>query len=167
MYLSALLFITTDHIPLEKLHQSRLSRVCTSKRFLKYTTHYKLQFFLEKPGFNVAEYLDQLPAPDPPIYEHEWHENVNNELRGHLVGKIVRTLYPGNFCSAANEQGFKDIVEYARKVEKEMFEMANDREEYYHLIAEKIYEIQKALHEKRNKRISSDNVEKMESDCVK
>ena len=82
-----------------------------------------------------------------------WHENINTDMRKHLVKKIIQTILQlPDDNTTMRDNRLTSFIEMAKKIEREMYENARDQDEYFHLLAQKIYRIQKEFEEKRNQR---------------
>jgi E1A/CREB-binding protein len=99
--------------------------------------------------------------PQQPQVHKAWHENITSEMRKHLVQKIIQTIFPTQDHNIYKDPRLANLVGYAVKTECEMYEQAKDQEEYFHLLAERIYKIQKEFEDKqrsRNRNLSSSSL---------
>lgn len=99
---------------------------------------------------NLNSQLQQ--QPQQPSIHKAWHENITQEMRKHLVQKIIQTIFPTQDHNIYKDPRLANLVGYAVKTECEMYEQAKDQEEYFHLLAERIYKIQKEFEDKQKTR---------------
>ncbi|EFP09109.1 hypothetical protein CRE_25259 [Caenorhabditis remanei] len=74
-----------------------------------------------------------------------WRNQMPQELRDHLVGKLIRAIFPEESDLPQDQVEQMNVIEDAKTIERELFETATDREQYYNLLAEKIYSIQRDI----------------------
>jgi len=91
-------------------------------------------------------------AGGPPENKIDWRESIPADLRQHLVHRIVQTVFPTSDPATMLDKRMANLVSYAEQVEKGIYEAAKSHSEYYHLLAKKIYKMQRKLEEKRQKR---------------
>ncbi|CAD6219376.1 GSCOCG00004940001-RA-CDS [Cotesia congregata] len=96
--------------------------------------------------------LRGLDQATPTQVVKEWHQSLTLDLRIHFIIDIVKRILTPNNRMVFFDDRVHNSYRYAIKVERDMYESANSRSEYMHLLAEKIYSITKGLEERRQKR---------------
>ena len=74
---------------------------------------------------------------------------MHTHTHTHTHTLSVEAIYPVQDPMALQDRRVASLIQYAMKVEKAMFETATSRDEYYQLLAEKIYRMRKELEERR------------------
>ena len=77
-------------------------------------------------GPSDPDYLNKMFAQPMP-HVKEWHADVPLAHRKNFVSKIVQEMIPSPDSQAMLDQRMHNLVAYAKKVESDMFGMANSR----------------------------------------
>ncbi|PAV87159.1 hypothetical protein WR25_02376 [Diploscapter pachys] len=91
-------------------------------------------------------YMYEFPNSEASKFEKDWHDFIGDQTRSHMACRILVQIFPRPIFRATCDPRIKDLFRFVRHVEKQIFEMADDLEDYFHLIDEKICEIRENLH---------------------
>ncbi|VDM62090.1 unnamed protein product [Angiostrongylus costaricensis] len=80
----------------------------------------------------------------------EWHQETSRDLRDHVVGRLAKAILLSLDPIVTDDQPIRDAINVAQKVETATFELANDKEEYYNLLTQKICEFQQGRQDWKN-----------------
>ena len=92
--------------------------------------------------------------------QNKWQMDMNASTRKHLNKKIIEIIFGinennSNVTQCPNRFSF---VDYVTQLEMEIYEYATNLDEYFYLLAERIYKISRVLHEVKRKNIKRVNL---------
>ncbi|GMT18267.1 hypothetical protein PFISCL1PPCAC_9564, partial [Pristionchus fissidentatus] len=103
----------------------------------------------------------RVSVPTPSIVK-SWHSKISVEVRNHLIGKLVNVLLPNPDLAKCRDQNEStDIILFSRKAEQTFWETADTKLEYYRLLAQKMYAVDKELQETRRRILSESKARDM------
>ncbi|XP_039369253.1 histone acetyltransferase p300-like isoform X3 [Mauremys reevesii] len=97
--------------------------------------------------------LPRAPQSSSTGRNNQWQESVSLAQREHVVRRIVQMIYPNPDPAVLGDERTERLVSFARRVEGESYDQANSREEYHHLLTEKIHEIHRHIQEVQENRL--------------
>ncbi|KAA0194450.1 CREB-binding protein [Fasciolopsis buskii] len=101
---------------------------------------------------NVNGVCSVASTVNQPLDQTGWRKKVNMAKRDHVVRRIVKFIFPFPDPAAYQDPRMRNLIDYARKVEREMYSIADNMDHYFHLLAQKCYKIHRELEEKRRSR---------------
>ncbi|TPP62652.1 CREB-binding protein 1 (SmCBP1), partial [Fasciola gigantica] len=111
-----------------------------------------LQSTLNAEVPNVNGVCSAAATVNQPLDQTGWRKKVNMAKRDHVVRRIVKFIFPFPDPAAYQDPRMRNLIDYARKVEREMYSIADNMDHYFHLLAQKCYKIHRELEEKRRSR---------------
>uniref|UniRef100_A0A0K0DLM0 KIX domain-containing protein n=1 Tax=Angiostrongylus cantonensis TaxID=6313 RepID=A0A0K0DLM0_ANGCA len=86
----------------------------------------------------------------------EWHQEISRDLRDLVVGRLAKGILSSLDPIVTDDQRIHDAINIAQKVETATFELANNQEEYYHLLTQEICEFQRGRQDLKNSGVRAD-----------
>ncbi|KAH9401278.1 hypothetical protein TYRP_002874 [Tyrophagus putrescentiae] len=122
------------------------------------TYDYSMQRAYQELGFpydspsNPRSRMAQAAPPASYLQTADWRNEVDADLRWDLVQKLTHAIFPSSDQMDPQDSRRINLFTYTRKLESDMYNQANSREEYNYKLAKKLHAICTELQLKRHQR---------------